>query len=65
VKDGVIEDIKFFGDFLAHGDLNEIEEKLKKVRYDEYDIVNALSQIDLGHYFGSIEKKEFAKFLYV
>lgn len=65
VSKGLIEYIKFYGDFLAHGELKEIEDKFKDVKYNEPDIMKALEEMDLPHYFGSISKKNFADFLLV
>lgn len=65
VKDGIIKDIKLFGDFLGHGEMKEIEERLTGKKYEEKEIENAISDINLNEYIGKINKKEFANFLYV
>lgn len=65
VKDGIIKDIKLFGDFLGHGEMKEIEERLTGKRYEEKEIENAISDINLNEYIGNINKKDFASFLYV
>ncbi len=63
VKEGHITNIKFFGDFLSHGEPAEIETKLKGVRYVQTDITEALQSADLTYYFGAISAGEFANFL--
>jgi len=63
IKDGHIATIKFFGDFLSHGEPIEIETKLKGIRYTQADISEALRDIDLTYYFGAIETNDFAIFL--
>ena len=63
VKDGYITDIKFFGDFLSHGEPSEVEKTLLKVRYVQADITQALEKTDLAYYFGQITPQDFAKFL--
>ncbi len=63
VKDGLITDIKFFGDFLGHGDLSEIENRLLKQQYQASKLQEALTEIDLKHYFGEISTEEFVDFL--
>lgn len=63
VKDGAINDIKFYGDFLACGELSEIESALKGSRYEINSIKNALKNIDLKIFFGDIKIPEFAEFL--
>lgn len=63
VKDGYIADIKFYGDFLGHGELGDVELKLKDTRYENSSVEEKLQGMDLSHYFGKIEVKEFADFL--
>lgn len=63
VKDGNITQIKFFGDFLSHGEPADIETKLKGIRYKQSDLTQALQGTDLAHYFGNIQPEDFAKFL--
>jgi lipoate---protein ligase len=63
VKDGIISDIKIFGDFLAHGELKEIEGILLNARYEEHELKRILDQVDMQHYFGPITSMDFAKFM--
>lgn len=64
VKDGVIQNVKLYGDFLAQGDESDIERLLQGIKYEENSILKALEGVDLNFYFGNITKEEFAKFLY-
>lgn len=63
VKEGNITSIKFFGDFLSHGEPSEVEQSLKGVKYLQASIAEALQGKDLKHYFGNISPEDFAKFL--
>ncbi len=63
VKDGLIAEIKFFGDFLGHGDLSEIEQVLLHQKYEASSLTEALKGQDLKHYFGSIGTDAFVDFL--
>lgn len=63
VKEGTIEDIKIFGDFLGHGDLSEFENLLKNTQYTQESIKNKLADVYLEHYFGNISAEELAIFL--
>jgi lipoate-protein ligase A len=63
IKDGIISDIKIFGDFLAHGELKEIEEMLLNAKYEEHELERFLDQVDMQHYFGPITSRDFAKFM--
>ncbi|MCX6163838.1 MAG: lipoate--protein ligase [Ignavibacteriae bacterium] len=63
VKDGIIRDIKFFGDFLGHGDTEEIEKKLIGKKYNEEEITRILNEFNLNLYFGEITVVEFVKYL--
>lgn len=63
VKDGVIQNIKIYGDFLAHGDTIEIESKLINKKYKEDEMLEALLDLDIKHHLGEISKEDFVKFL--
>lgn len=63
VKDGIIEDIKFFGDYLGYGEPEDIEGMLRKRNYREADLKEILKDIDLKYYFGDITYAEFVKYL--
>jgi lipoate-protein ligase A len=63
VKDGVIQNIKIYGDFLAHGDTIDIESKLIGKKYREDEMCEALEGLDLKHHLGDISKEGFVKFL--
>lgn len=63
VKNGIIMEIKFYGDFLGHGDTEEIEKKLAGKRYNEEEITPVLKSYDLKFYFGDVTTEEFVNFL--
>lgn len=63
VKDGGIQNIKFYGDFLGYGDSEDIENKLTGILFKDEDVESALKNIDLKYYFGNIELKDFVKFI--
>jgi lipoate-protein ligase A len=63
VKDGEIEDIKFYGDFLGYGDSEDIENLLRGVLFREEEIAEALKGADLRFYFGNIELNDFVNFI--
>jgi len=54
VSDGIIRDIKIYGDFFGKKDVKDVEEILKGVKHSENDVKNALSSIDIGEYFSNI-----------
>jgi lipoate---protein ligase len=64
VQKGIIENCKIYGDFFGAGDVAEIEEKLIGKRYEKSEIEKALQDVDIKHYFGNIEKKEFINLIY-
>lgn len=51
VEKGLINDIKFFGDFFGKKDVTYIEDILKNVEHNEISIKNILSKIDINDYF--------------
>ncbi len=63
VKEGLIEHIKIFGDYLGYGETEDIEARLLGKFYREEDIIDALKDIDMKFYFGDITLEEFVKFL--
>ncbi len=59
IKDGHIQEIKIYGDFFGIGDVADIEDLLRGKRYEEISVREAMSGIDIKHYFGNIELDEF------
>lgn len=64
VEKGVIQDIRIFGDFFGLGEISDVEEKLKGIKYEANAISDALSTIDIKKYFGDIQKGELVKLIY-
>lgn len=64
VDKGVIENCKIYGDFFGVGEVSEIENKLKHVRYEKVELEAALKDIDTSYYFGNISKEEFINLIY-
>lgn len=58
VKDGIIKDIRFYGDFFGNGDLSDLEEKLIGIKYKEEAINKVLDSIDIKYYFSKIDKDQ-------
>lgn len=58
VKQGIIANCKIYGDFLGLVDINEFQQKIKGIKYDEQEVFEFLKQQDLGLYFGNIDAKE-------
>ncbi len=58
VNKGLIENCKIYGDFFGVGDISEIEAKLKNIRYEKAAIEQALADVNVVYYFGSISKQE-------
>ena len=59
IKDGRMEDIKIYGDFFGVGDVTDIENLLRGIKYEEDSVREALSRVDLKHYFGNLEADDF------
>lgn len=58
VNEGLIESIRFMGDYLGLRDVSEVEEKLVGVRFKTSDVMQALSEFNLKLYFGGISLDE-------
>ncbi|HMS33258.1 MAG TPA: lipoate--protein ligase [Ignavibacteria bacterium] len=63
VKDGLIYGVKIYGDFLGHGDLSELENKLSGVRYEKTNVSIALRDTNLQNYFGNFTAEEFVNLI--
>lgn len=63
VHNGKIQTIKFFGDFFARADLNELETGLAGRPYRREELADALSTLEVGHYFSGITAQELLEFL--
>ncbi|MNS09673.1 Lipoate-protein ligase LplJ [compost metagenome] len=59
IKDGRIAEIKIYGDFFGVGDVADIEDKLRGLRYEENEVASVLADTDVKHYFGNIELSDF------
>ncbi|MFD1886035.1 lipoate--protein ligase [Paenibacillus wenxiniae] len=59
IKDGHMQEIKIYGDFFGIGDVADIEDRLRGKRYEEISVREAMSGVDIKHYFGNIELDEF------
>ncbi|GGF86149.1 lipoate--protein ligase [Paenibacillus aceti] len=59
IEEGHIRNIKIYGDFFGVGDVADIEDKLRGIRYEESTVREALADIDVKHYFGNIDKDDF------
>lgn len=64
VEKGIIENCKIYGDFFGVGDVSEIENRLKHIRYEKQEIEKALTDLDISHYFGKVTKEEFINLVY-
>ena len=64
VNKGIIENCKIYGDFFGVGDVSEIDIKLKNLRYKKAAIEQALTGINVVHYFGNVSKQELIDLIY-
>ncbi|WP_318505318.1 lipoate--protein ligase [Bacillus sp. T3] len=64
VHKGQIEQCKIFGDFFGVGNVCDIERLLTGINYEKKAIEDALSEIEIKHFFGNITKEEFVQLLY-
>lgn len=63
VKDGIVENIKLFGDFLGHGEISDVERKIIGQKYEYRSLFHSLKNIDLNYYIGISDIDAFVKFL--
>ncbi|MBB6673374.1 lipoate--protein ligase [Cohnella nanjingensis] len=58
VQEGKIAEAAVFGDFFGRGEVSEVTDRLKGVRYDRESIAAAVADVDLAFYFGPVEREE-------
>ena len=64
VENGIIQGIRFFGDFFGSREIEELEKLLLNVRYEKESLGKTLENIPVGKYIGGMENEEFVSFLY-
>lgn len=65
VVDGIIQCIKFYGDFFGEQDVAELEKRLTGARYEVGSLQTALQGVDMNSYFSGFTTPEFIEFIYV
>ncbi len=64
VSNGVIQEVKIFGDFFGLGDIKDVEELLTGQRYEKETLKKIVEKIDIKKYFGAIEQEDLLSLLY-
>jgi lipoate---protein ligase len=64
VEQGIIKEIKIFGDYFGSHDTEEIERALTGIRHHEPDVRMALSPFDLNQYFLNIRLEDLLSILF-
>ncbi|NJP36533.1 lipoate--protein ligase [Alkalicoccus luteus] len=64
VSKGTIQDIKIFGDFFGIGEVSDLEDKLKGVKYEKNAILEAVGDADMSYYFGPVPREGFIELIY-
>ncbi len=64
VKDGLIKECKFYGDYLSIVDTEGFAERLTGLRYDRKTLEEAMRDIDLTPYFGAVSREELLEILF-
>ena len=64
VKDGLVKDCKFYGDYLSILDTEDLAERLTGLRYDPKTLDAALRDVDLTPYFGAVSREELLEILF-
>ncbi|GIP36968.1 lipoate--protein ligase [Paenibacillus sp. J31TS4] len=64
VEEGHIRQASIYGDFFGLGEVFDVEEKLRGVRYERASVEEALADVDLTHYFGPVDREEWLSLLF-
>lgn len=63
VNNGIIQRVKFVGDFFSSQDLNELEEKFVGIRYNFIEINRLINRTDISKYIYDVDKEDLIKLL--
>lgn len=58
VKNGIIDKVRFFGDFFGITDISELEAKFIGIKYNREELDKVLNSVELGNYFLGISHDE-------
>ncbi|MBM7647592.1 lipoate-protein ligase A [Bacillus ectoiniformans] len=64
VKKGYIESCKIYGDFFGAGNVEELENKLIGCKYEKEEMKQALTEVNISHYFGAVTADELINLIY-
>lgn len=63
IKHGIIEDIKFYGDFFGNGDISDIEFFLKGKKAEYNEVLSVLASCDIEQYFANLSPVQLAEII--
>ncbi|MEA4906286.1 MAG: lipoate--protein ligase [Chloroflexi bacterium] len=63
VHQGVIQTVRFYGDYFAEVEQDELNHKLVGLRYDRQEIARALQGVSIERYFSGVDLPAFIEFL--
>jgi len=64
VEKGYITELKIYGDFFGKEPIENLEQLLIGVRYEEEDLKDRLKEVDVREYFGDLPKEDFIHLIY-
>ena len=64
VHDGIIQHVRFFGDYFSNFDTEEIEQALTGIPHNEDSVKQALAPFRIGDYFEQVDPGEFINGLF-
>ncbi|MBP1994757.1 lipoate--protein ligase [Paenibacillus eucommiae] len=65
IEHGLIDELRIYGDFFGVGDVSDLEELLRGVRYEEERVRHVLTEQNLQVYFGGLELESFLSLLFL
>lgn len=63
-QQGIITDIKIFGDFFGRREIEDVEALLKNTRHNQEDILKKLEEVPFNEYFYNVNVEEFVRGLF-
>ena len=64
VKKGIINNIKFFGDFFSSSEIGGLENKFLGIKYEKEEVLKIFENVDIERYMHNINKKDIMEVMF-
>lgn len=64
VNQGIMHDVRIYGDFFGLGEIKDVDDKLNGVKYERQAVTDALADVDVNKYFGNTTLEEIVDLIF-